>query len=137
MTADDAISLYTNLETLKIKVWIDGGWGVDALLGGQTRRHQDLDVVVQQKDVPRLRRLLEERGYRDIKLEEARPWNSVLGDENGREIDLHVIVLDDNEQRLRPAYGSAGLSCPLKRVPSGHRRPQTTGVCASPPEFRS
>jgi len=36
------------------------------------------------------------RGYKEVKLEIARPWNFVLGDESGREIDVHVIVVDDN-----------------------------------------
>jgi hypothetical protein len=36
-------------------------------------------------------------------------------------------------RRVSPAHGPAGLSRPLERVPSGHRRPQRTGVCASPP----
>jgi len=39
--------------------------------------------------------LLEARHYKEIKKEDARPWNFVLGDENGREIDVHVIVLDE------------------------------------------
>lgn len=25
-----------------IRVWVDGGWGVDALVGRQTRHHDDL-----------------------------------------------------------------------------------------------
>jgi len=96
MTAADVISLYTELENLKIPVWVDGGWGVDALLGEQTRPHQDLDIAVQQRDIPQLRALLEVKGYKEIKLQDARPWNFVLGDESGREIDVHVIVLDTN-----------------------------------------
>ena len=100
MIAADVVSLYTELENLRITIWIDGGWGVDALLGEQTRLHQDLDVAVQQKDVLKLRQLLKMRGYKDIKLEEARAWNFVLGDENGREIDFHVIVLDDKGNGL-------------------------------------
>jgi lincosamide nucleotidyltransferase A/C/D/E len=100
MIAADVISLYTELENLGITIWIDGGWGVDALLGEQTRPHEDLDITVQRKDVPKLRRLLQVRGYRDIKLEEARPWNFVLGDENGRKIDFHVIVIDDRGNGL-------------------------------------
>jgi lincosamide nucleotidyltransferase A/C/D/E len=100
MTAADVISLYTELENLKIGIWVDGGWGVDALLGDQTRPHQDLDIAVEQNDVPKLRRLLEAQGYKDIKLEEARPWNFVLGDENGREIDFHVIMIDDKGNGL-------------------------------------
>jgi lincosamide nucleotidyltransferase A/C/D/E len=94
MIAADVISLYTELESLGITIWIDGGWGVDALLGEQTRPHHDLDITIQQKDVPKLRQLLQAQGYKDIKLEEARPWNFVLGDRDGREIDFHVIVID-------------------------------------------
>ncbi len=58
MTAADVIDLYAQLGDLGIQVWIDGGWGVDALLGEQTRPHGDLDIVIQQEDVPRLRELL-------------------------------------------------------------------------------
>jgi lincosamide nucleotidyltransferase A/C/D/E len=104
MTAVEVINLYTELENLKIMIWVDGGWGVDALLGKETRIHQDLDIAVQEKDVLRLREPLLERGFRDIKLEEARPWNFVLGDQDGREIDFHVIVLDDHGNGL---YGPA------------------------------
>jgi lincosamide nucleotidyltransferase A/C/D/E len=95
MNAIDVIDLYKALESLSIEIWIDGGWGVDALLSEQTRSHSDLDITIEQKDVPMLRQFLQKRGYRDIKLEEARAWNFVLGDESGREIDVHVIVLDD------------------------------------------
>jgi lincosamide nucleotidyltransferase A/C/D/E len=94
ITSIDVIDLYAALENLGVEVWIDGGWGVDALLGEQSRPHQDLDITIQQKDVPKLRQLLRARGYKDIKLEQARAWNFVLRDEKGIEIDVHVIVLD-------------------------------------------
>ena len=100
MTAGDVISLYTELENLNIKIWIDGGWCVDALIRERTRKHKDLDIPIQHKDVSRLRQLLHERGYREIKLQEARPWNFVLGDDTGREIDIHLIVLDDDGNGL-------------------------------------
>jgi len=96
MTATDVIKIYSDLEDLGITIWIDGGWGVDSLLGEQTRPHRDLDITIQQRNVPQLRALLEARGYKEIKTQDARPWNFVLGDENGREIDIHVIVLDSN-----------------------------------------
>lgn len=32
-----------------MRVWLDGGWGVDALLGRQTRPHDDMDIVIEQK----------------------------------------------------------------------------------------
>jgi lincosamide nucleotidyltransferase A/C/D/E len=95
MTGADVLSLYKELESLGAAIWIDGGWGVDALLGDETRPHSDLDIAIQQKDVTTLCSLLQSRGYREIKLEEARPWNFVLADASGREIDFHVIVIDE------------------------------------------
>jgi lincosamide nucleotidyltransferase A/C/D/E len=95
MNSIDVVDLYETLERLGVEIWIDGGWGVDALLGEQSRPHQDLDITIQQKDVPELRQLLRARGYKDVKLEQARAWNFVLRDEKGREIDVHAIVLDD------------------------------------------
>ena len=94
MTSRDVIDLYLSLERLGVNIWIDGGWCVDALLGEQSRPHKDLDIAIQQNEVSKLRDELLERGYRDIKVEIARDWNFVLGDEHGREIDVHVIVLN-------------------------------------------
>ncbi|MBI2845794.1 MAG: nucleotidyltransferase family protein [Chloroflexi bacterium] len=95
MTVADAVDLYALLDNLGIQIWVDGGWGVDALLGYQTRPHKDLDIVIQEKDVPKLGRLLQALGYKEVKLEIAKPHNFVLGDDRGHEIDIHVIVLDD------------------------------------------
>jgi len=91
----DVIDLYVTLENQGVEIWIDGGWCVDALLGDQSRPHSDLDIAIQRKDLPKFRELLQERGYRDIKVAIARDWNFVFGDEQGREIDVHVIVLDE------------------------------------------
>ena len=94
MVGTDVIKIYADLENLGITIWIDGGWGVDALLGEQTRPHKDLDIAIEQRNVPQFRALLEATGYKEIKLQDSRPWNFVLGDGDGREIDAHVIVLD-------------------------------------------
>src|SRR5689334_19538777 len=95
MEAVDVIELYNALESVGVEIWIDGGWGVDALLEKQTRAHQDLDIAIQQKDVAKLVELLDARGYREIKLEIRRPHNFVLADSHAHEIDVHVIVLDE------------------------------------------
>ena len=89
------IDLCSMLKNSDIRIWIDGGWGVDALLGKQTRFHKDLDIAIQQKDMPVFRKLLEAQGYSEIKPEIARPHNFVLADVCSYEIDVHVIVLDD------------------------------------------
>ena len=94
VTASDVTDLYLKLEALGIEIWIDGGWGVDALLGTQTRAHADIDIVVQEKDVPSMRAYLDKQGFEGLERDDTRPWNFVLGDSEGREVDVHVIVLD-------------------------------------------
>lgn len=94
VTASDVTDLYLQLEALGIEIRIDGGWGVDALLGRQTRAHGDIDIVVQAKDVPAMRAFLDEQGFEELERDDTRPWNFVLGDREGREVDVHVIVLD-------------------------------------------
>ena len=41
------VEVVDHLRDAGLSVWIDGGWGVDALLGGQTRDHDDVDLVVE------------------------------------------------------------------------------------------
>ncbi len=104
MSPQDVLELYGALERLGIQIWVDGGWGVDALLGKQSRAHKDLDIAIQQQDLAQFRELLEARRYKEIKLEQARPHNFVLGDAEGHEVDVHVIVLDDKGNGI---YGPA------------------------------
>lgn len=94
MNSADVLNLYTQLERLGIAVWLDGGWSVDALLGEQTRVHGDVDIVLQQQDVPGLREFLERQGYLDVPRDDTSPWNFVLGDNSGRLVDVHAIVFD-------------------------------------------
>ncbi len=94
MNIDYVICLYTQLENIGIEIWIDGGWGVDALLGEQTRAHDDVDIVILQKNMQTLHELLERQVYRDVPRDDTSPWNFVLGDDRGRLVDVHVIALD-------------------------------------------
>jgi lincosamide nucleotidyltransferase A/C/D/E len=94
MTAQDVIEFVQLLNQNQIEVYIDGGWGVDALLGEQTRTHTDLDIAVQHKDVAQIRALLEARGYQDVPRDDTRDCNFVLGDEHGHQIDIHSYTFD-------------------------------------------
>src|SRR3989338_3942351 len=93
MTSGDVIDLYSKLEELGVKIWVDGGWGIDALLGRQTRTHKDLDIAIQEKNTPKLRDFLGERGYKQIK--EDSKWNFVLADGIGHEVDVHAFIFDE------------------------------------------
>ncbi|MEX1248296.1 MAG: hypothetical protein WEA61_07410 [Anaerolineales bacterium] len=95
-SAADVIILYTSLEKQGVNIWIDGGWGVDALLGRKTRPHEDIDIVIEQKDLGKLREFLERKGYTDQLRDDTSDWNFVLGDQEGHLVDVHVIVLDNH-----------------------------------------
>jgi lincosamide nucleotidyltransferase A/C/D/E len=95
MTSVDVIAIYSSLDELGIHIWIDGGWGVDSLLGRQTRPHKDLDIAIEHRELPGFERFLASRGYRRIKREIEKPFNFVLADHKTREIDVHVISLDE------------------------------------------
>jgi lincosamide nucleotidyltransferase A/C/D/E len=87
--ATDVLELLRDLDEQGVRCWLDGGWGVDSLLGEQTRPHGDLDVVVLRPDVERVRPLLQARGYRVIR--DWLPTALALRDSLGREVDLHPV----------------------------------------------
>lgn len=94
MNAPSVVALYRRLRALGIPIWLDGGWGVDALLGEQTRPHDDLDIVVEERHLSRLRAALQDEGFRDVERDDTTAWNFVLGDAAGRQVDVHAIVFD-------------------------------------------
>ena len=78
-------------DQLGIKVWIDGGWGVDALLGECTRQHQDLDIIISWEDSVILTKALFTRGFVDIHTDDRKDRNFVMGHRLHGRIDFHVI----------------------------------------------
>jgi len=96
MTADDVCDFLELMTAHGIRVWLDGGWAVDACLGSQTRPHGDLDIVIEERDVTRAAAALHGRGYEPVPRSDTRAWNFVLGDDAGRQIDFHVITLDEH-----------------------------------------
>jgi lincosamide nucleotidyltransferase A/C/D/E len=118
LTAEDVLAALDLLDDAAIPFWIDGGWGIDALVGTQTRAHADLDIVVPQADCDRAREALAALGYdHDASVEPGLPARLVLRDGSGREIDVHPIVLDDRGNGWQPlgpgawgAYPADGLT---------------------------
>lgn len=94
MSVTDAVQLLQLFAQYGIEVIVDGGWGVDALLGVQTRTHRDLDIALQHRDVPQLRALLEAQGYREVPLDYTCKCHLVLGDGEGHEVDIHSYTFD-------------------------------------------
>src|SRR5712692_7175659 len=93
MTSSALVELLRVLEASAISVWLDGGWGVDALLGTQTRPHQDVDIFIRVSEVPRLVKALAPGGFQ---IDRGSPPDSfVLADGAGLEVDVHAFVFDE------------------------------------------
>ena len=93
MTSSALVELLQFLEDGGISVWLDGGWGVDALLEKQTRTHRDVDIILPVAEVPVLREKLGGRGF-SVK-QGSPPHSFVLADRSGLEVDVHAVVFDD------------------------------------------
>ncbi len=92
MTGDEVATILERLDGARIDAWLDGGWAVDALLGEQTRVHDDLDLIVRVTDVPEMRAALADDGF-ELDRGETHS-NFVLRDAAGREIDVHPVTFD-------------------------------------------
>jgi lincosamide nucleotidyltransferase A/C/D/E len=138
MNAQDALALYTVLREHGVRVWIDGGWGIDALLERQTRSHKDLDVFVAFDDLATMTNVLSRRGFSLKVIWSENLWLPqdarvlligragtehevatafVLRDGLGREIDFHVMHVD------KRGVGTPAWECNLAFLPdalTGH-----------------
>ena len=94
MQLRDVIWIYRLAESNGIPLWIDGGWGVDALLGRETRAHGDLDIVIEHKHLALFVDILKDQGFQQRQDPDAQDWNFVMADPSGSKVDFHVITLD-------------------------------------------
>ena len=92
LSAAGVLAILDRLNAAGMRCWLDGGWGVDALLGVQTRPHDDLDLVVAAGDMPALCAALAQDGFALI--EDALPTRAVLRAPPDRRLDLHPVTFD-------------------------------------------
>jgi lincosamide nucleotidyltransferase A/C/D/E len=113
------IQALDRLDAAGVTVWLDGGWGIDALLGQQTRPHEDLDLAIARHDCRRAQDALAELGFRHApEVEPGLPARLVLRAAGGRQVELHPLVFDaagngwqelpDGAWGLYPADGLRG-----------------------------
>lgn len=102
--ADDVIDLLARLREAGVEAWLIGGWGVDALLGEQTRSHGDLDLVVEAPRLGAAQEALERAGFR---VEHEAPA--------GRWLSVHVQMID----RMRRSVSLHPADMPAWSAPGG------------------
>lgn len=109
MTDLDAGTLLRVLDALRaaaVPVWLAGGWGIDALLGEQTRAHRDADLLHDIAAEPRALDALAGLGFRAGL--DARPVRFVLATDTGLELDLHPLHVAGDGSAWQAADDAGG-----------------------------
>ena len=130
MTTDDVLQIADRLDDAGIEWWVHGGWGLDALLGRETRPHDDLDIAVRRADVNRLDAIFPE--FRRVR--DEWPASFVLADERGRQIDIHPIRIDDRGDGWQEQPNGEMVLWPREAL-SGRGRIGDREVKCTSPEF--
>jgi lincosamide nucleotidyltransferase A/C/D/E len=94
MDSDSALALLAAIGDAGLDVWVGGGWGIDALLGEQTRPHRDLDLMHRAEQEPRLLDVLGGLGYAETL--DWRLARFVMTGPGGRDIDLHPLRFNED-----------------------------------------
>jgi lincosamide nucleotidyltransferase A/C/D/E len=94
-------SLLDLLSAAGVHAWVGGGWGVDALVGRQTRRHYDLDLVISdaRDDYLKVADVLKGAGFRPADAEFnpglPMPWRYVWQHDDGHSVEVLPVALHD------------------------------------------
>jgi 2'-5' RNA ligase len=109
----DVLDVLELLHRAGVPCWLVGGWGVDALVGRQTRRHSDVDVGLEWRFLEQAMRSLEGDGFVAVEQKALgvwMPWMVILRD-----------VRPGAAGRERPPGGDA-LPLRSRLHHHGHRR---------------
>ena len=84
----------------EIKVFLDGGWGVDALIGYETRTHNDIDIFVEKKDYQNFIQIMKDNNFYEIKMEYTTSSHTVWEDIKKRIESRYFYTLSSFSKRL-------------------------------------
>ena len=101
MPLGEVSEILGDLRRAGCRVWVAGGWGVDALVGHQTRLHRDLDLAVDARDEATAVAVLEGRGYQVET--DWRPVRVELTNPGVGWVDVHPVAFNDNTGHGRQA----------------------------------
>jgi lincosamide nucleotidyltransferase A/C/D/E len=104
-SVENVLQILDALERAGVSASIGGGWGVDALVGVQTRAHSDLDICIPYDQSDAATEALGALGYR-MTLDE-RPTRFVVAESGVGSIDVHPLrLLPDGTARLPSPDGT-------------------------------
>ena len=93
---EDACEIIKYALQNEIKVYLDGGWGVDALLKRESRIHNDIDLFVELKHYHDYIYVIKQHGFEEVNTDYTTDGHTVWKDDKQRIIDLHCFEFTDD-----------------------------------------
>jgi len=115
---DELLDVLGGLRTVGCRFWLEGGWGVDALMGRQTRPHRDIDVDIDMAFEADVLSALQDLGYaietdwRPNRVELRAPLRGW--------VDVHPLVMDEGGNARQAALSGGWHDFPASFFTIGH-----------------
>lgn len=97
VTKDDVLAILAHADESGVTLFLDGGWGVDALLGEQTRQHDDIDLFLEREQGMRFIGTLKRHGFVQVLRSYTTADHTVWEDAEGRIVDLHLFEYESDD----------------------------------------
>jgi lincosamide nucleotidyltransferase A/C/D/E len=110
MALEQLLTVLAAVQRVGCRFWLEGGWGVDALTGRQTRPHRDVDIDIDGESEDEVLTTLHDLGYtietdwRPNRVELAAPGRGWA--------DVHPLVIDDLGDARQAALGGGWHEIP-------------------------
>jgi lincosamide nucleotidyltransferase A/C/D/E len=113
----DVLFVVDELRRAGVTLYVAGGWGVDALVGRQTRAHADLDLSFDAtQDTLAVRRMRELGFATEL---DQRPTRLVMLDTHGRVVDLHPVQFAADGSGVLPGFNGEEFHYPADGFTTG------------------
>jgi lincosamide nucleotidyltransferase A/C/D/E len=120
MRFDDVAAVLDALNDAGVRYWVGGGWGVDVLVGRQTREHRDLDLGVDAAAFDACLQALDGLGY--VRETDWLPVRVELKADGERWADVHPIQFDDAGHGRQAGLGGTHFDYPPAAFTTGTLR---------------
>jgi lincosamide nucleotidyltransferase A/C/D/E len=117
MDVAHALEVISALDRRGVRSWVAGGWGVDALVGRQTRAHADLDLAIPADSEEAAISALGSLGYELAA--DQRPARFEMRAADGRSVDFHPIAFRADGRGVQQGFDGRTFDYPAEGFTTG------------------
>jgi lincosamide nucleotidyltransferase A/C/D/E len=117
MALAEVFAVLDAVERIGCRYWLEGGWGVDALVGHQSRPHRDLDVDIDARLEQQVLAVLAGLGY--VLETDWRPNRVELVAPGRGWVDVHPLALEADGSARQVAPGGGTYEFPSRYFTTG------------------